>query len=845
MSVCQPADSEVEIESRVRAELERRTALTPAMLHSIDERGRLVSVSDAWLAKLGYARDEVIGRPSSDFLTAESREHAVRVVLPEFFRSGRCDNVEYQMICKNGAVIDVLLSAVLDKRLDGRGVMSLAVITDVTALNAMRRQLTESEARYRSLVEDQSELVSLASPEGELRYVNYAYASLYGARASEIVGRNLLDFVPVEDRLAVAEQLRRVCEVGCSVEIENKVVLPSGEARWLGWTNRALRDSDGRVVSIHSVGRDIDKRVDAERRVHESEARYRFLTEHSGDIIALLGCDGTRFFVSAACRTVTGFEPEEMCAMRTADTTHPDDLDRVLEALRADDGQSTVIYRMRRKDGGYVWVETTCKPVEVDGRMDRRLTIVRDIDARVRAERQLQESEARYRFLAENSADLIMLVGHDGRRQYASPACRRLLGYEPEEMLAIRSVDAIHPDDRDRVISVLADRQTDGTRIDRTLVYRLRRKDGSYVWVETTGRVVDIVGQEHQRLIIVRDIEQRMMAEQRLKTSEARYRLLADNSTDMVFQLDPSFMRQYVSPACREILGYEPDELIGISPLSMAHPEDAARLGLTFQSLLSDGVDRRSSISRVRHKNGRWIWVEAQFRALKDPDTGELTGITGALRDVSGRKAVEDELAAANRRLKELADKDGLTGLLNRRVFDEVLLKEHRRAKREKTALSVVMIDVDRFKGFNDRFGHPAGDECLRRVGAAIAASVYRPADVACRYGGEEFAVLLPQTDEASAASIAERIREAIVDLRIEHAANAHGVVTISLGVACAGAPTLRLDAAALVKSADEALYRAKDGGRNKVVRSSTLAEIGSIGVSPPEPRARHRQSSR
>ena len=121
MSVATPSGQETDFEARLRLELQRWTAVTPAMLHSIDEKGRLISVSDAWLAKLGYTRDEVLGRRSSDFLTAESREHAVRNVLPEFFRLGRCDNVQYQMVCKDGSVIDVLLSAVLDGELPGHG----------------------------------------------------------------------------------------------------------------------------------------------------------------------------------------------------------------------------------------------------------------------------------------------------------------------------------------------------------------------------------------------------------------------------------------------------------------------------------------------------------------------------------------------------------------------------------------------------------------------------------------------------------------------------------------------------------------------------------------------------
>lgn len=698
-------------EARLRSELERRAAVTPAMLHSIDEHGRLISVSDMWLAKLGYTRDEVLGRPSSDFLTAESREYAVREVIPEFFRLGRCDDIQYQMVRKDGDVIDVLLSAVLDTDPVSNTRVSLAAMTDISALKQTRRQLD----------------------------------------------------------------------------------------------------------------RDVEDRAQAEQRLRESETRYRLLADHSSDIIALLGPDGTRVYVSPACRALTGYEPEEMLTLRTGDSTHPDDVERVLDVLANQTEPVVISYRMRRKDGSYVWVETACKPIEIEGMGNLRLAVVRDIDARIRAEQRVQESENRYRFLAENSADLILLVASDGQRLYASPASKTVLGYEPEEMLAIPTRDAIHPDDLDLIFDFLARKPEDPAQADRTLTYRMKRKDGSYRWVETTGRAVDLAGHADQRLVIIRDIDERVQAEQRIKDSEARYRLLADNGTDMVFQLDRDFVRQYVSPACRELLGYEPEELIGINPVSMAHPEDAARLQLVFQTLMSGHADRHSIINRIRHRNGKWIWVEAQFRTMRDLDTGVACGIIGALRDISVRKKVEDELAEANRRLQTLAGQDSLTGLANRRAFDEALAREYRRAKREKKALGLIMIDVDRFKAFNDSYGHPAGDECLRQVGRAIADAICRPGDLAARYGGEEFAVLLPDTDEAGTELIAERVRQAVQDLALRHDANVNGVVTISAGAASLAGEEGDDSPQALVNGADQALYRAKDGGRNAVVRATSL----------------------
>jgi diguanylate cyclase (GGDEF)-like protein len=250
--------------------------------------------------------------------------------------------------------------------------------------------------------------------------------------------------------------------------------------------------------------------------------------------------------------------------------------------------------------------------------------------------------------------------------------------------------------------------------------------------------------------------------------------------------------------------------------MGMAHPEDAPRVTLAFQSMLGGHVDRHSIINRFRHRDGHWIWVEAQLKTLKDPQTGKASGIIGTLRDVSARKAIEDQLQEANRRLQALAEQDALTGLANRRYFDDALLREHAHAQRERKSLGLLMIDVDRFKSFNDRYGHPAGDECLKRIGETINGTIGRSGDVAARYGGEEFAVLLPDTDESETASVAERIRLAVLLLAIEHEASPNRVATISVGAASlAGDPSSGPEA--LLREADRALYRAKDSGRNTV----------------------------
>lgn len=225
---------------------------------------------------------------------------------------------------------------------------------------------------------------------------------------------------------------------------------------------------------------------------------------------------------------------------------------------------------------------------------------------------------------------------------------------------------------------------------------------------------------------------------------------------------------------------------------------------------------------------------------MKPLDPAEVTARVGAVLrskgEVDVRIARERELMAttrklqaANQQLLRLSVVDAVTGVANRRSFDQTLDRIWRSASRHQWEVALVMIDIDFFKGYNDSFGHPAGDECLRRVGGGLTDALKRPDDFMARYGGEEFAVILPQTDLAGASVVAERLRASIEALDIRHPASPiANHVTISLGVASI-LPTREAARFTLISMADEALYEAKRSGRNRV---STLAESYQRGLS-------------
>jgi len=218
----------------------------------------------------------------------------------------------------------------------------------------------------------------------------------------------------------------------------------------------------------------------------------------------------------------------------------------------------------------------------------------------------------------------------------------------------------------------------------------------------------------------------------------------------------------------------------------------------------------KQSEEQVNLFDGRWLLIKTR-------PTEEGAAMV-VISDITSVKQTEGELRSLTTELKLLAETDGLTGLMNRRSFDVRFAEELERSQLEKRAVSLVMFDVDWFKSYNDTLGHPAGDECLRVVGRCLRMALLRHGDLAARYGGEEFVAILPDTDEASALIVGDRVRLALTELKLPHPAAPGRLVTLSGGVASYAAGETRRSAGQLLSRADEALYEAKAGGRNRVM---------------------------
>jgi diguanylate cyclase (GGDEF)-like protein/PAS domain S-box-containing protein len=308
-----------------------------------------------------------------------------------------------------------------------------------------------------------------------------------------------------------------------------------------------------------------------------------------------------------------------------------------------------------------------------------------------------------------------------------------------------------------------------------------------------------------------------------MSSDDSIFRNMVEHAVDTIFRMTPACEILYVSPAVRRQLGYEPNELLGKTIFDLIYEPDRSIARAAAAKSAEPGVDNAPGTQRWMHKDGHLVWIEVNGRMVRD-ENDQPNEIIIVTRDISDRKALEEQL-------EQLATTDALTGLRNRRGFDEVLEREWKRTMRTGSPTSLLLLDLDHFKRLNDAYGHAVGDDCLRTAAQALRAAVRREIDEVFRYGGEELAAILPHTDLDGAIKLAELVCGAIAGLRVPHRENHEGggIMTASIGVATAmsrNGGTTHMPGA-LLQAADTALYKAKQRGRNRVEAALLITPIG------------------
>ncbi|MFO7604635.1 MAG: diguanylate cyclase [Gammaproteobacteria bacterium] len=320
-------------------------------------------------------------------------------------------------------------------------------------------------------------------------------------------------------------------------------------------------------------------------------------------------------------------------------------------------------------------------------------------------------------------------------------------------------------------------------------------------------------------LLALIDVTARKQAERVIQEKEQYLQSIMDAANEVIVTMDASGRIEMINPAVEDMFGYTQAEVLGKSA-SILMPEDVgAQHQRWVAGYLARGdqkLTQRMLATEARRKDGSTFPVSI---SVSDKMIGERHIFAAIMRDITDEQNAVDALKVKNTELQYLSSHDDLTGLHNRRTADEILQREWNRAMRAQTTMTLMMIDVDHFKNYNDRYGHQAGDICLQRVANAMQSVLNRPPDVLARYGGEEFIVILPETEPQGARQVAENLRQAVAALEIGNEGADWQQVSVSIGIASIR-PRQLMNYEKLVGCADTALYQAKAQGRNCVVFS-------------------------
>jgi diguanylate cyclase (GGDEF)-like protein/PAS domain S-box-containing protein len=433
-----------------------------------------------------------------------------------------------------------------------------------------------------------------------------------------------------------------------------------------------------------------------------------------------------------------------------------------------------------------------------DGTVVGSSSILHDISHRKGLEAHLRGNSRHF----ELSRDLAVTAGYDGFFKTVNPAVEHILGWTPEEFTSRPFLEMVHPDDRgatEKVVEGLA-----AGEVYFSFVNRYVTRAGTYRTLEWNALMPS-----DEELIYAsgRDITERALMEQALRDAEQRFRTAFDGAPIGVCLVsldaaDPGRLLQ-TNPALAEMLGASVEDLAGVALSSVLHPEDFAE---TYASLtdLVDGSSAQVELEkRFMHRNGHPVWVLISSARLPAARGGLAVSVTHVM-DISDRRQFEG-------RLQHLADHDALTGLFNRRRFNEEVERALKSAKRYHEAGAVVFLDLDGFKFVNDTLGHAAGDELIARVSSCLGSSL-RETDTLARVGGDEFAVLLAHCDRTAAVRVAEKL---LASLRGSGPALSETRVSGSAGIALFSGDD-ELTADELVVAADIAMYDAKEAGKDR-----------------------------
>ncbi len=742
-------------------------------------------------------------------------------------------------------------------------------ISDITARRQVEAALATERDLLQVLMDNIPDTIYFKDAASRFTRINRAQVRVLGISSpAEAIGKTDLDFQDPALAQSFYEEEQRLVQSGQSL-INRLEFNPTadGQPRWFSATKVPIKDEAGRVTGIVGISRDLTQRTLAEKALQEAETKYRTLVEHMPAVVYVDMANETRntIYINSRVQDMLGYSPEDWIAKPDLCTEiiHPEDSERMWKELDESEarGRFACDYRYIAKDGHIVWVRDEAILIKSEG--DRPSVwqgVMLDITAQKEAQEALRQSEERFKLMAWATKDAMWDWDLRKNKIWWGEGLQKVFHYSSETAPPDPAwrLERIHPDDRDKVKRVI-DQALEGGMEFWSKEYRFERKDGTYADIIDRGYIIRDENDQPYRMVgAMLDISERKYMESTLRQANEQMQQVLNelqlrNSEIGLLNEMGRFLQacqtveeayQVVADLAQKLFPQTTGALYLMNPSRTAVSSVASWGDLPA----ADQTFAPNDCWALRHGRTHPLSEDQgglQCLHLSEPlpavsyclpvqSQGEIHGILhirsqqkGNLESAKFQLAytVVEQTAMAlsnlNLRaaLREQSIRDPVTGLYNRRYMEEALKQHLRRVTRHLHPLGILMIDIDHFKDFNDVHGHVAGDQVLRELGKFLQSHI-RGEDTACRYGGEEFILIMPDVFLEAARSRAEQLRQGAKELRIEEGGQSYAGITLSVGVALY--PLHGRTIESVLRAADSALYRAKQEGRDRVVIAET-----------------------
>ncbi|RLQ90028.1 PAS domain S-box protein [Planomicrobium sp. Y74] len=700
---------------------------------------------------------------------------------------------------------ETMLNPIVSK---GRGCLYiLAIVRDVTERERKKQLLLDTQRemeierkRLKSLVNNNVNPVFEFDQQKKFTSLNKMVSEATGFCEEELLGTSILSLVAddclEETRLNFEKSL-----TGQSIDFETSIYTKDQQTATFQMNTIPIIIEE-KVIGVYAIAKAITEQKETERLLQESEQRYKSLFENHPHGIMTFDREGNLLSINRRIESITGHNLTELGGELYLSIILNEEAEKVSNNFyKTISERQPVQYELtfRHKNGHLIELQVINIPIIVDSHLVGIHGIITDITVINQAQKALTATKKELEVFWDNSTDPIFYIDTKGDILKVNPAFEKTFGFREEEMVTGKGT-IIPPHMRHDQINIV-EKILNGETVNSHDTIRLTKTGkplniiSSYSPVRNTEK--EIIG----ATIIYKNVTELKMAEKELLKSQEKYKTITESTFDIVTMINLDGLIEYVSPAYKTILGYSPDDCIGNSLMTNIHPEDAVDLTESISSLLEGGRPATIEV-RFMHREGHYIWMEVSPTPVLE--NGEVKQVFTISRDITERRRLQEKI-------ERMAFYDHLTGIPNRRTFDDKLEKAFNRAKLTGKKVAVLMLDGQKFKQINDQYGHDAGDAVIREMGMRLQSCV-NSMGTAARLGGDEMGVVLPAIDSLEAA---EDMAKKILD-SYETPLCFNGVnIKIGAGIGISLYPDHSIDEKQLIKFADLALYEAKKLGRD------------------------------